>query len=70
MPTQPFAFGPFVLEPDNGTLFRGGELVAIGQRGSLLLAALLKKTGQVVTKAELMDAAWPSASRRGRQLST
>ena len=69
MPAQPVAFGPFLLNPDNGTLFRDGELVAIGQKGALLLAALLKRPGQVLTKAELMDAAWPGTAVEESNLS-
>ncbi len=54
-----FAFGPFVLDPDAGTLFRGGEPVAVGHRGVGLLAALVGRAGEIVAKAELMEAAWP-----------
>jgi TolB-like protein len=63
------AFGPFVLDPDNGTLFRDGELVAIGQKGALLLAALVASPGQVRTKTELMDAAWPGTTVEESNLS-
>ncbi|WP_459573812.1 winged helix-turn-helix domain-containing tetratricopeptide repeat protein [Cupriavidus sp. 8B] len=59
MQGQRFTFGPFLLNLDNGTLQRKGERVAVGRRGILLLAALLKRQGEIVTKAELMDAAWP-----------
>src|SRR5262245_32375423 len=69
MPEQPFAFGPFVLNPSNGTLLRGSEVVPIGQRGALLLRALLKAPGEVVTKTELMDAAWPGAAIEESNLS-
>jgi TolB-like protein len=63
------AFGPFLLNPDNGTLFRDGELVAIGQKAALLLAALAMNPGQVRTKAELMDAAWPGTTVEESNLS-
>jgi len=69
MPEQPVAFGPFLLNPDQGTLFRDGALVAIGQKGALLLGALLKRPGQVVTKADLMDAAWPGTAVEESNLS-
>ena len=62
MSGQTVAFGPFLLDPDNGTLFRDGELVAIGQKGALLLRALVTSPGQVRTKAELMDVAWPGTT--------
>jgi DNA-binding winged helix-turn-helix (wHTH) protein len=58
MPGTRLAFGPFVLNPESGTLLRQGLPVPVGYRGILLLAALLKKPGEVVTKSALLDAAW------------
>ena len=58
MPGQRFIFGPFLFNPDNGTILREGEPVAIGHKGVLLLEALLKRPGEVISKAELMDVAW------------
>ncbi|MFO1141389.1 MAG: winged helix-turn-helix domain-containing tetratricopeptide repeat protein [Amaricoccus sp.] len=58
MPGQVFAFGPFVLEPDTGTLLRQGVPVPVGYRGALLLAELLRRPGDVLTKSELLDAGW------------
>jgi TolB-like protein/cytochrome c-type biogenesis protein CcmH/NrfG len=66
---QRFAFGPFLLNPDNGTLLRRGEPVAVGRRGILLLEALLKRSGEIVTKAELIDAAWPDLAVEESNLS-
>jgi TolB-like protein len=57
-----FAFGPFVLDPDAGTLLRHDMLVAIGHRGLKLLAAFVGRPGEILGKAELMDAAWPGIS--------
>lgn len=54
-----FVFGPFVLDPGVGTLLRNDEPVAIGHRGLRLLAALVGRSGEILGKAELMDAAWP-----------
>ncbi len=54
-----FAFGPFVLDPEAGVLTRDDEPVAIGHRGVRLLAALVGRPGDILAKAELMDAAWP-----------
>ena len=56
---ETIAFGPFVLDPSRGELLRDGNPVAINQRGILLLKSLLQANGQPVTKATLMDAAWP-----------
>ena len=52
-------FGPFTFDHDRGTLFRDDMLVPVGQRGAALLKALLDRPGDVLTKKELMDAAWP-----------
>ncbi|MDR9818813.1 winged helix-turn-helix domain-containing protein [Rhizobium hidalgonense] len=54
-----FAFGPFVLDPAAGTLLRNDDPVAVGHRGLKLLAALVGRAGEILGKAELMDAAWP-----------
>jgi TolB-like protein len=54
-----FEFGPFALDADRGVLTRDGAAVDAGHRAILLLQALLRAEGRAVTKAELMDAAWP-----------
>lgn len=54
-----FAFGPFVLDPEAGTLLRNDDPVAVGHRGVKLLAALVGRPGTILGKAELMDAGWP-----------
>ncbi|MDK1374551.1 MULTISPECIES: winged helix-turn-helix domain-containing tetratricopeptide repeat protein [unclassified Sinorhizobium] len=57
-----FAFGPFVLDPGAGTLLRNDDPVAVGYRGLKLLAALVERPGEILAKAELMDAAWPGTA--------
>ncbi|WP_395446362.1 winged helix-turn-helix domain-containing tetratricopeptide repeat protein (plasmid) [Aminobacter sp. UC22_36] len=57
-----FAFGPFVLDPDAGTLVRNDGPVAVSHRGLKLLAALVGRPGEILGKSELMDAAWPGTS--------
>jgi TolB-like protein/cytochrome c-type biogenesis protein CcmH/NrfG len=57
-----FAFGPFVLDSDAGTLLRDDIPVAAGHRGVKLLAALVERPGEILGKAELMDAAWPGTA--------
>jgi DNA-binding winged helix-turn-helix (wHTH) protein len=59
MSGQRIAFGPFVFNSEARTLVRQGLPVPVGYRGLLLLAAFLEHPGQVLTKASLMDAAWP-----------
>jgi TolB-like protein/Tfp pilus assembly protein PilF len=59
MQGEPLAFGPFVLSPEVGTLLRDGVPVPVSHRGMLLLGALAKQPGKILTKSELMEAAWP-----------
>jgi TolB-like protein/DNA-binding SARP family transcriptional activator len=56
------AFGSFVLDPGAGTLLRDGVPVPIGYRALKLLAALAGRPGEVLSKSELMDAAWPGTA--------
>ena len=64
-----FAFGPFELNPEAGTLLRQGLPVPVGYRGVLLLKALVERPGEVLSKTELMDAAWPNAAVEESNLS-
>src|SRR5262249_20782961 len=57
-----FAFGPFVLDPEAGTLLCKGAPVPVSYRASLLLAAFLNRPGEVLTKSDLIDAAWQGAA--------
>src|SRR5271170_4809847 len=59
MPTDHFKFGRFRLNAENGTLLRDDELLTLGHKGALILATLLKSPSEVLTKAQLMEAAWP-----------
>ena len=61
MPGQRFAFGPFVLTPEAGTLLRRGVPVPVPYRALLLLTAFLNRPGEVLTKSDLIDAAWQGA---------
>jgi TolB-like protein len=69
MSVERLAFGSFRLNPENGTLLRDGELAPIGQKGVLILGALLKNPGEALTKAQLMDAAWPGMAVEESNLS-
>ncbi len=53
-----FAFGPFTLDGQRGRLLREARPVAVSSKGLKLLEALLGSRGQVLTKTELMQAAW------------
>ncbi|MCP4559732.1 MAG: adenylate cyclase [Bosea sp.] len=54
-----FAFGPFVLDPSAGTLLENDVRVGASYRGLRLLGALLARSGDILSKAELLDAGWP-----------
>lgn len=62
-------FGSFRLNCANGTLLRDGEPLPVGQRGFRLLEALVRRPGEVLSKAELMDAAWPGMTVEEANLS-
>src|SRR5215468_11799087 len=64
-----FAFGPFVLDRRRGRLLREGQPLAVSSKGLLLLEALLGAPGRVLTKAELMRAAWGDAAVEESNLS-
>ena len=59
MPDSLLAFEEFQLDPGTGTLFRQGVPVPLAYRALLLLTALAQQSGHVVSKTDLMDAAWP-----------
>jgi len=56
-----FLFGPFTFDAERARLSRDGRRLDVGQRALGVLHALLNANGHVVTKAQLMDLAWPGA---------
>ena len=64
-----FTFGPFILDRQRGKLLRDGRSVAVSSKGLQLLQALVGSPGQVMTKAELMRAAWGDAAVEESNLS-
>src|SRR5215475_9511678 len=54
-----YAFGPFRLDVQGETLFKGTEPVALSHRAVALLRMLVDRAGAPVTKDALMEAAWP-----------
>src|SRR5918995_6350568 len=62
MKLERFAFGPFTLDVGRGGLFEHGRPVAMGSKALALLRTLVEARGQVVAKADLMDAAWPNTN--------
>ena len=55
-----FSFGPFVLDADRQLLHREGSPVRVGGRALDILAALLERPGEILSKRELMARVWPS----------
>lgn len=54
-------FGPFVFDLGSMSLLRDGKAVTLGQRSLAVLASLVTSES-AVTKAALMDAAWPGVT--------
>jgi len=54
-----FSFGPFQLVPRRQLLLLDGRAVKLGGRAFELLHLLIQRRGELVSKDELMEAAWP-----------
>ena len=57
--TEAFTFGPFRLLAARRELMAHGVPIAIGQRAFEILLLLVSRSGQLVTKDELMAEVWP-----------
>ena len=55
-----FAFGPFLLRPEQQLLLKGEAPVKIGGRAFDILTALIEKPGQLVDKRTLISRVWPN----------
>jgi TolB-like protein/Flp pilus assembly protein TadD len=64
-----FVFGSFVFDVGRGAITSNGAPLSVGHRGLAILHALLKEPGRIVTKAELLDAAWPGVAVEESNLS-
>lgn len=62
MAGEALRFGPFVFDRRRRLLLARGLPIQMGARALALLEVLLEAGGGVVTRAELMDAAWPATS--------
>jgi TolB-like protein/tetratricopeptide (TPR) repeat protein len=62
MPGRRLSFGPFQIDQVTQVILRDGEPLAVGRRCVLLFEALLSRPGEIITKSELMDAAWGVAA--------
>jgi DNA-binding winged helix-turn-helix (wHTH) protein/alpha-beta hydrolase superfamily lysophospholipase len=59
--SESYVFGPFRLEPGEGRLTRGDEVVALRPKVFDTLLVLVRNAGRLVEKDELMAAVWPDA---------
>ena len=69
METRRFEFGPFVFDSGRKILLKHGKPVAMGQKCLMLLETLLAAEGRVVSKSDLMDAAWQTMNIEDSNLS-
>ena len=60
MSEQVFQFGSFELHLNKRQLLRSGKAVRLGSRALDILATLVLRAGEVVSKSELISAVWPN----------
>lgn len=56
-----YKFGPFLLDVERRVVTRSGEPLPLGPKVVETLLALVERSGQTVTKAELLDRIWPDS---------
>jgi DNA-binding winged helix-turn-helix (wHTH) protein/tetratricopeptide (TPR) repeat protein len=56
-----YTFGPFRLCPSEHLLLRGGTPIPLAPKTFELLVALVSRSGQLLTRDELMHAIWPDS---------
>jgi len=57
-----FAFGDYLFIPRRQLLLKSGQAVRIGCRALDLLTAFVQRPGEVLSKRELLEEAWPSTT--------
>src|SRR5882757_2667359 len=62
MPAGEIEFGPFRLSQRERLLTKDGTAISIGGRALDILIALIGQPGQLVSKNELLDRAWPDVT--------
>lgn len=58
-PERTFLFGPFRLSTAKRVLFEGDRVVRLGSKAIEILIALIERAGELVSKRELVEIAWP-----------
>lgn len=61
-PAPTFAFGAYLFIPGRQLLLRDGAVVRVGCRALDLLTAFVQRPGELLTKRELLEEAWPSTT--------
>lgn len=61
-PARVVSFGEFRFDPSEHRLWRGVDEVVLRPKATALLAHLLRHSGELVTKQQLLDAVWPDTS--------
>ncbi len=56
-----YQFGPFELDTNRRLLRRDGEVVALTPKCFDILLALIKSSGEIISKDELMQRVWPDS---------
>lgn len=69
MATGPLVFGPFEFNLESGILFSRGEPLRLGQRAIRLLKVFVERPSEILTKSDLVDAAWSGAAVEESNLS-
>jgi DNA-binding winged helix-turn-helix (wHTH) protein len=57
-----FAFGEYLFIPRRQLLLKNGQAVRIGCRALDLLTGFVQRPGEVLSKRELLEEAWPSTT--------
>jgi DNA-binding winged helix-turn-helix (wHTH) protein len=55
-------FGPFVFDPSTGELSGDGVHTRLAPQVAAVLELLIRRPGEVVTRAELREALWPDTT--------
>ena len=61
-PARAVSFGSFRFDPSEHRLWRGSEEIVLRPKATALLEHLLRHSGELVTKQQLLDAVWPDTS--------
>lgn len=61
-PAPTFTFGDYLFVPGRQLLLKGDNVVRVGCRALDLLTAFVQRPGELLTKRELLEKAWPSTT--------